>query len=177
MSLTTSKNDNRANVYELQTYLRRIQMSNGSTSLVNPDGVFGPETTAAVRDFQRQNGLEETGKVDLLSWDKIFAEYMRLGELYGPAEAARIYSAAPLIIKKGDINDEIYVLQVLLKRNHKRLGILSSVTINGIFDDETEYAVKELQRFFGAEETGVVDKFLWNRFMRFNNVRIFQDNA
>mgnify|MGYP001606135233 CR=1 FL=1 len=31
---------------------------------VEPDGAFGPETQAAVKDFQIQNGLEPTGVAD-----------------------------------------------------------------------------------------------------------------
>jgi hypothetical protein len=35
------------------------------------DGKFGPNTTQGVKDFQKANGLPETGKVDKATWDKM----------------------------------------------------------------------------------------------------------
>ncbi|HUN34371.1 MAG TPA: peptidoglycan-binding protein [Trebonia sp.] len=35
------------------------------------DGVFGPQTLAAVKDFQRKYGLRPTGVVGLLTWNKL----------------------------------------------------------------------------------------------------------
>lgn len=36
------------------------------------------------------------------------------------------------------------------------------IGINGIYDDETEYAVKKIQHFCGLEENGTIGFFLWN---------------
>ena len=47
----------RSHIYDLQTFLRRIQRDQGYPNPIAPDGIFGPETAAAVRDFQRQNSL------------------------------------------------------------------------------------------------------------------------
>ena len=35
------------------------------------DGIFGPDTKAAVLAFQKGFGLEETGVVDEITWDTI----------------------------------------------------------------------------------------------------------
>lgn len=37
-----------------------------------PDGVYGPQTEAAVRRWQRARDLEETGVVDKSTWDRMF---------------------------------------------------------------------------------------------------------
>ena len=56
---------------DLQTFLRRIQREPGShPSRIAPDGIFGAETAAAVRDFQRQNSLPVTGAADFGTWDR-----------------------------------------------------------------------------------------------------------
>ena len=51
-------------IFDLQTFLRRIQRSQGHIQPLVPDGIFGAETAAAVRDFQRQNSLPVTGTAD-----------------------------------------------------------------------------------------------------------------
>jgi peptidoglycan hydrolase-like protein with peptidoglycan-binding domain len=59
--------DNRRNVLELQHLLRANHLLEGGI-LINPDGIFDATTTAAVRQFQQQNGMEITGIVDYATW-------------------------------------------------------------------------------------------------------------
>ncbi len=70
--MTTSMYDHNQNVYELQTALRHLRSTDKIITLVNPDGFFGPETTAAVIDAQRFFGLPQTGNVDLETWELLF---------------------------------------------------------------------------------------------------------
>lgn len=65
--------DNRQNIFELQVMLRRIHFENGTVDLINPDGLFGKETTEAVVQAQRIAGLSETGKVNFETWNAIVA--------------------------------------------------------------------------------------------------------
>ena len=51
-------------VYELQSKLRRIAQINGDMSIIIADGIFGPDTEEAVREFQAIYGLPPTGTVD-----------------------------------------------------------------------------------------------------------------
>lgn len=55
----------RQRVEAIQTALK----SNGEQ--VEPDGVWGPKTVAAVRDFQKQQGLKVTGHVDRATAQKL----------------------------------------------------------------------------------------------------------
>ena len=41
----------RSHIFDLQTFLRRIQRDQGYARPIAADGIFGPETAAAVRDF------------------------------------------------------------------------------------------------------------------------------
>ena len=56
-------------IREVQEYLRRIEPD--STIALIPDGVFGPETAAAVLRFQRLVAIEETGIIDYITWMQI----------------------------------------------------------------------------------------------------------
>ena len=70
-TLYFSHRDNRANVYELQTYLRYISRFVKSIPLVNPDGIYGPKTKEAVIEFQKAFGLPVTGEADFETWTRI----------------------------------------------------------------------------------------------------------
>ena len=65
-------------IFDLQTFLRRIQRSQGPIQPLVPDGIFGAETAAAVRDFQRQNSLPVTGTADFDTWDAVYRAYLVL---------------------------------------------------------------------------------------------------
>jgi peptidoglycan hydrolase-like protein with peptidoglycan-binding domain len=54
------------------------------------DGVFGPQTKAAVRDFQKSAGLATTGDVDVKTWLKLFPDDMIV---YAPPGAANALGA------------------------------------------------------------------------------------
>lgn len=62
--------DNRQNVRELQEFLRALYFENDEL-LINPDGLYGAETAAAVRHFQSENNLDVTGKMDYATWEHL----------------------------------------------------------------------------------------------------------
>ncbi len=59
--------DDRQNVLELQSFLRANHRLEGGP-LINPDGIFDSNTTAAVKLFQQQNNIPITGIVDFETW-------------------------------------------------------------------------------------------------------------
>lgn len=69
--MRTSIYDSRQNIFELQSMLREISRLNNAVLLINPDSLFGPETTQAVKQIQQIAGIPVTGKVDLLTWNTI----------------------------------------------------------------------------------------------------------
>lgn len=167
--------DTRSYIYELQYYLRTIQLAYGETNLINPDGVYGSETTEAVRQFQQQFNLPVTGIVDRATWDKIYEEYLKAEEILAPAERILLYPVGIKELKPGDTYDEIYILQVLLKKNEERHYGNSNIKITGVYDEATENAVKDLQRTFNLPQTGIIDKMLWNRFVRYHNIKYLNE--
>jgi tetratricopeptide (TPR) repeat protein len=53
------------------------------------DGIFGPHTETAVKEFQAQSGLETTGEVDSGTWGALATEPPRVGNPTGELETAR----------------------------------------------------------------------------------------
>ena len=51
----------RSHIFDLQTFLRRIQQAEGSAAPLVPDGIWDAKTAAAVREYQQQNCLPVTG--------------------------------------------------------------------------------------------------------------------
>ena len=167
--------ESREEIYELQLYLRVIGLARGLRPLINPDGIYGAETREAVRRFQNANNLPPTGEADNQTWDRIYEEYLIAQEILGIPEGIRAFPIDIRELKKGDRADEIYVLQFLLRKNDRRLNSGGRVEFSGIFDDATERSVMDVQRLFGLEQTGIVDKFLWNRLAGYHNVKYLNE--
>lgn len=70
--MTTSIYDHDQNVYEIQTALRSLSTVLKAVPIINPDGYFGPETTAAVIAVQEFFSIPRTGVVDFETWDLLF---------------------------------------------------------------------------------------------------------
>ena len=71
-------------VRQMQEQLNRIADAYPALPKIAADGIFGPATAAAVRDFQSVFGLPATGKVDYPTWYKISEIYVgvsRIAEL------------------------------------------------------------------------------------------------
>jgi LysM repeat protein len=100
------------------------------------DAISGPETVAAVRTFQRQQGLPVTGLADART-------RRAMGPLGGPLFGART-------LHRGAFGWDVAVLQFLLVRQ----GI--GVPINAYFDGPTLHGVRLLQRRLHLRGDGVV---------------------
>ena len=75
-------------VFLLQEYLSFISTLVPSIPAVTPDGVFGPDTRAAVVAFQHQYGLNPDGVVQQATWNRIVQVYreLRFGDYRTPGQ-------------------------------------------------------------------------------------------
>jgi LysM repeat protein len=115
----------------LQVALRAQGLYRGSI-----DAISGPETVAAVREFQRMEGLPVTGLADART-------RAALGPLGRPLLGART-------LKRGAFGWDVAVLQFLLVRQ----GI--SVPINAYYDGPTLHGVRIMQERLHLRQDGVV---------------------
>lgn len=71
-------------VQQLQEQLATVASVYSAIPQITPDGFYGPDTSAAVREFQRIFDLPQTGVVDFATWYKISHIYVgitRIAEL------------------------------------------------------------------------------------------------
>ena len=100
------------------------------------DAVSGPETVAALREFQHQQGLPVTGLADART-------RAAMGPLGKPLFGART-------LRRGEFGWDVAVLQFLLARQ----GI--SVPVNAYFDGPTLHGVQVLQQRLHVRADGIV---------------------
>jgi peptidoglycan hydrolase-like protein with peptidoglycan-binding domain len=108
---------------------------------VTVDGDFGPMTLKAVRAFQRQVFLPQTGTVASLTWRSLY--------LRGPVELPQIGN--------GDSGDVVTLLQQALVS----LGYLKANQVDGDFGPITRIAVTKYQIKTSLPGNGIVDTATW----------------
>ena len=145
----------------LQAMLRVIAEDDPSHPKLVPDGIYGPETMAAVSHFQRRHGLGVTGVTDLPTWETIVSHYH-------PA-LIRVTSAQPLdiilesgqVLCKGQCNPHVYLVQAMLAVLSEVYHSIPSPTHSGLLDDATSDAIAMLQSLSALPMTGEMDKVTW----------------
>jgi peptidoglycan hydrolase-like protein with peptidoglycan-binding domain len=154
--------DNKANIYELQSFLRFIATNSEGIPLIVPDGIYGPETRMAVMAFQKKSGLPQTGEVDLLTWEEIVAVYDNLKRQNKTPNRIAGYPLDIPSLKEGDDFEEIYLLQIMLRKIARVFKNITMPDLTGVYDSKTSRAVEDFSRLYGKESHGKVDRELWN---------------
>jgi len=102
-------------------------------------GFFGPNTEIALKQYQKDNGIEETGVTYSDTLDSLFTQKkLDVG----------------LVIENGEDGSYVKLLQQILCS----MGYLESDSVTGHFGDKTEAAVRKFQADNGISATGVVGK-------------------
>ena len=153
-------------VQEKQIQLNRISANYPGIPKINPtDGVFGVSTEEAVRAFQRIFGLTEDGIIGNATWYRIsylFNAVKRLSELDSEGiSISELPQQYERLLSLGDTGDDVRVIQYYLDVVGAFYDTVPRVTINGIFDPETEQAVRAYQQAFGLTVDGVVGRLTW----------------
>ncbi len=150
-------------IFEIQTYLRELYKAGYNLPMITPDGIYGELTADAVRDFQREEGLEKSGEVDFNTWSRLVFQANRIRAIYALPEKISPFDMLMLngSIQKGDRVDIIYIVQVMLRALH--VYDYLSIEVNGIFDDATADALDDFSRRNGIENpSGTITKEVWN---------------
>jgi peptidoglycan hydrolase-like protein with peptidoglycan-binding domain len=102
---------------------------------IEADGVFGSDTAYAVRRFQTLGGLTSDGIVGPTTWAALIQDNQ---------------------VETGSRGDAVRAVQYLLTHVYGY-----SITVNGIFDADTDRAVRDFQAWHGLEADGLVGPHTW----------------
>ena len=150
-------------VRSLQTMLRTIAESDDRYNSVIPDGIYGPQTVAAVSVFQRNHGLPVTGITDEATWDAIAARYEPALVQVDQAQAVEVILNPNEVLGRGEESPYLYVAQALLTVLSETYGSIGRPGFTGILDAATADSLASFQALSGLPMTGELDKITWKQ--------------
>ncbi len=156
----------RDHIRELQEYLRALSTTDERYPLLGVDGIFGPETTEAVKIFQQTTNSPVTGTVQRADWERIVREYGNLLLQIVPPRMINPFLDPTFVLKATERDPLVYILQVML-------GAIgnSAIAVTGVYDAPTVSAVREQQLAADLLPTGMVDRVTWDYLAALYNAR------
>ena len=158
-----SLGDSGPEVFELQYLLSLVGAYEQEIPIISIDGSFGEATESAVKAFQRNYGISDTGVVAYATWDQLYRAY--LGILGSLPEGYFGENALPypgMVLRIGSQGESVRALQEYLNYISRTYSQISPVTVDGIFGPGTQNAVREFQSVFGLTESGIVGAQVWD---------------
>ena len=153
----------RESIAELQRMLRELHHADERIPILSVDGIYGEETAAAVREFQRLFGLPETGRTDYATWNAVYTAYLAaLPENAPPRTLSPFPSEAGYVIRNGEYSDIAALVQFLLRELSHHDDDIEGAPPDGIWGEASAKDIRTLQRRNALPETGEVDKKTWN---------------
>lgn len=150
-------------VRSLQTMLRVIAEADGVSPPVIPDGIYGPQTMAAVSYFQKQHGLRVTGVTDQAVWDAVVAVYEPALIAVARAEPITVLLEPNQILRHGDRHPVLFLAQAVLTVLSQSYAGIPAPEVTGILDAATADALEAFQSLNGIAATGKLDRATWQR--------------
>jgi len=146
----------------LQYYIRVLGCYYPDVPFIEITGYFGPETTEAVMALQRKYNIIVDGVIGIQTWAEIDKDYKniytRIPE--GCLKNRTIYPGYMLSRGMGDRN--VRLIQTYLEKISEFYPSIPNVKVTGMFDEQTEAAVRAIQIQFLEENTGLIGPITWS---------------
>ena len=148
-------------VRELQYYLILAAAYDSTLPSLTIDGVFGPATEAAVKAYQRSEGLTADGVVGRVTWDALVNNAARLRPS-GPMVVADLPAWPGRTLAEGDTGTDVLNLTRMLRLTAFWYPTVASPDWTVSYDPAVTEAVQAFQLQFELPVTGRVDETTWN---------------
>ena len=102
------------------------------------DGIFGPNTEAAVKAFQQSKGLAADGIVGPQTWPRLVVQ-----------------------VKRGSTGDAVRAVQEVIKFHQLGGDEAPAFNVDGIFGPRTDSWIRGFQSAVGTPSDGIVGPITW----------------
>lgn len=157
-TMMTSGNVGR-DVESLQKMLVTLAEDYTSIPVVNITSVYDDLTRKAVLELQKVMGLETTGNVNKVMWDRMSILASKKEIRCSREETS--FDESDNVIKEGSKGKMVTDLQKYLNMVAEKYPSISKLVVDGIFGPKTKAAVMEFQRLFNLEQDGIVGQITW----------------
>ncbi|MDD6799866.1 MAG: peptidoglycan-binding protein [Firmicutes bacterium] len=126
------------------------------------DGIYGPETAAAVSAFQQSYGIEPTGVMDAQTYANLYDVYAGIISSLPESDfqsTARPYPGYAL--SEGSEGEYVKALQEYLNEVGKVIDQIPPLEPDGIYGPLTTEAVRAFQRAVGLDINGIAGASTW----------------
>ncbi len=153
-------------IESMQHMLRVVAQGDGRLLPVIADGIYGQATKSAVTAYQRGKGRPATGIMDLETWELLVQDYDREIILQQEAEPLIPLLDPRQVIRPGERNDHVHLVQAILRVLSRRYGFTRPPEVTGVLDAPTVAALRRFQTLSDLPPTGSVDKITWRHLAR-----------
>lgn len=123
---------------------------------------YNEKTEQAVKAFQKEYKILETGIVDSNTWRAILEAYEQTQKTIPSEYLVYVDEFYPgIFLSRGMQGEDVVRLQNFLYKICENTHEIPGVRVNGIFDSLTEQSILYIQRKYKEEETAVVTPSLW----------------
>lgn len=145
----------------IQYYVRALACLYPEIPLIEVTGYFGPETTEAVIALQKKYNIIVDCVVGIQTWAELDKDYKN-NYTKIPRECIGYENLYPgYILSKGIEDSNVELLQTFLKKISENYPNIPMVEITGTFDEQTDAAVRAIQKEYSIDVTGLVGPVTW----------------
>ena len=158
-------NDRQEAVREIKKYLYVVSTrAYPEIRRTTIDGQYDEETRRSVKQFQKIMGLTETGVVDIDTFSALYNVYRREKDDFYSKDYVIEETGFPIGIGcKGENVRALHILINELAREHPEAA---DVGMGSFYSSHTAESVRAIERAYGLDESGAVDKALFSRMLK-----------
>lgn len=151
-------------VNKMQGYLNIMQARGYIKTRLTPDGVYGSQTQAAVREYQRFAGIAVDGVIGDLTWSDIVDRIRALGITTNVPVASATY-----FLKEGDTGLAVFKLQEYLNQIAEKNPCLRPIPVDGTYGSRMKATVQQFQYLYDLTIDGEIGKNTWDAIVNERN--------